>query len=108
MTPAISTTLTGDAASPPVSMGYSVGNPVPPWKSSLDAMCDALDLEGTALPLLTRRRNEDCLSDEVYAAVPFPERQLLALAHSLIARSVIDEAALAERMAVVRARLEGH
>ncbi|EUA06999.1 hypothetical protein I553_0431 [Mycobacterium xenopi 4042] len=34
-------------------------------------MCDALDLEGTALPLLTRRRNEDCLSDEVYAAVPF-------------------------------------
>ncbi|BCO37409.1 thiocyanate hydrolase [Mycobacterium heckeshornense] len=85
---------------------YGVGNPVPPWKSSLDAMCDALDREGITLPLLIRRHDEDRLSDQVYKAVPFPESQLLALAHSLIARNVIDEAALADRMELVRARLE--
>jgi hypothetical protein len=38
--------------------------------------------------------------------LPFPENQLVALAHSLIARDVIDEAALADRMEAVRARLE--
>ncbi len=85
---------------------YGVGNPVPPWKSSLDGMCDAFDREGTVLPLLTRRHEEDCLSDEVYATLPFPENQLVALAHSLIARNVIDEAELADRIEAVRARLE--
>jgi hypothetical protein len=69
-------------------------------------MCDALDRERTALPLLTRRDDEDRLSSERYEALPFPENQLVALAHSLIARGVIDERALADRMASVRARLE--
>lgn len=85
---------------------YGVSNPLPPWKSSLDGMCDALDREGTVLPLVTRRGDEDRLSQGVYATLPFPENQLVALAHSLITRNVIDEAALADRMAAVRARLE--
>jgi hypothetical protein len=85
---------------------YRVTNPVPPWKSSLDAMCDALDEEGAALPLLTRRDDEDRLSREVYTSLPYPENQLVALAHSLVARNVIDETELAERLAAVRARLD--
>jgi hypothetical protein len=83
---------------------YSVTNPLPPWKSSLDGMCDALD--ETILPLLTRRQEEDRLSEHQYAELPFPERQLVSLAHSLIVRRVIDEAELMSRMAAVRARLE--
>ncbi|MBU9765146.1 thiocyanate hydrolase [Mycobacterium sp. TNTM28] len=85
---------------------YGVTNLVPPWKSSLDGMCDALDHEGVTLPLLTRRNDEDRLVHEVYPALPYPENQLVALSHSLIARHVIDEEALAERMRQVRARLE--
>jgi hypothetical protein len=85
---------------------YGVTNPVPPWKSSLDGMCDALDECATVLPPLTRREEEDRLSEYQYAKLPFPESQLVSLAHSLIARGVIDEAALVSRMAAVRARLE--
>nr|WP_245847531.1 thiocyanate hydrolase [Mycobacterium szulgai] len=85
---------------------YGVTNPVPPWKSSLEGMCEALDRAGTALLPLTRRQDEDRLAEEVYANLPYPETQLVALAHSLVARDVIDEAALADRMAAVRARLE--
>ena len=85
---------------------YGVSNPVPPWKSSLDGMCEALDRQGTALELLMRRTDEDRLGEGVYAALPYPESQLVALAHSLIARNVIDEAALAQRMEAVRARLQ--
>src|SRR5215469_1199221 len=85
---------------------YGVTNPVPPWKSSLDGMCDALDECVTVLPSLTRREEEDRLSEHQYAELPFPESQLVSLAHSLIVRGVIDEAALASRMAAVRARLE--
>ena len=85
---------------------YGVGSPVPPWKSSLDGMCDALDDECATLPPQTRRDDEDLLSNAVYAALPFPESQLVALAHSLVGRGVIDEHALATRMAAVRARLE--
>jgi hypothetical protein len=84
---------------------HGVTNPVPPWKSSLDGMCDALDSEGRALPLLTRRQDEDRLSREVYPALPFPESQLVALAHSLVERHIIDESELATRLAAVRARL---
>lgn len=90
---------------PRMAAKYGVTNPVPPWKSSLDAMCEALD-HGTALQPLARRRDEDRLAEELYADLPYPESQLVALAHSLIARGVIDEAALAERVAAVRARLE--
>ncbi|HTY30677.1 MAG TPA: hypothetical protein VMD50_04520, partial [Mycobacterium sp.] len=57
----------------------------------------ALDRQGTALELLTRRHDEDRLSEKVYAALPYPESQLVALAHSLIARNVIDEADSAVR-----------
>jgi hypothetical protein len=91
---------------PRMAEQYGVANPVPPWKSSLDGMCDALDKESTALPLLSRRQEEDRLSQDVYGTLPFPENQLVALAHSLIARQLIDEDALARRMAAVRARLE--
>lgn len=85
---------------------YGVTNPVPPWKSSLDGMCDALDKCTTVLPTLMRREEEDRLSEHRYAELPFPENQLVCLAHSLIVRGVINEAALASRMAAVRARLE--
>ena len=85
---------------------YGVTNPVPPWKSSLDGMCDALDECATVLPSPTRREEEDRLSEHQYAELPFPESQLVSLAHSLIVRGVIDEAALVSRMAAVRARLE--
>jgi hypothetical protein len=85
---------------------YDVTNPVPPWKTSLDATCDALDQQATALPLPTRRDDEDRLSREVYGSLPYPENQLVALAHSLIARNVIDRTALADRLAAVRARVE--
>ena len=89
-----------------VSEKYDVTNPLPPWKSSLDGMCDALDRSGEALPFLERRREEDLLSQAVYSALPAPESQLVSLAHSLVARGVIDEEALARRMEAVRARLE--
>jgi Nitrile hydratase beta subunit len=91
---------------------YGVPNPVPPWKTSLDGMCDALDRSGcgpgvfSALNFLDRRSEEDALSATVYADLPYPENQLVALAHSLVTRGLIEEAELAERMAAVRARLE--
>ena len=85
---------------------YGVTNPVPPWKSSLDGICDALDTNGQALPSLERRRDEDVLSQAVYAELPAPERRLVALAHSLISRGIIEEEALARRMQAVRTRLE--
>src|SRR5262245_14313550 len=85
---------------------YGVTNPVPPWKSSLDGICDALDTDGQVLPPLERRRDEDVLSQARYADLPAPERQLVALAHSLIVRGIIDEQELAHRMNAVRARLE--
>ncbi|HYH11969.1 MAG TPA: hypothetical protein VD789_06400 [Thermomicrobiales bacterium] len=85
---------------------YRVTNPVPPWKSSLDAMCDALDEEGVALPLLTRRNDEDRISREVYTSLPYPENQLVALAHSLVTRNILEETELADRLDAVRARLD--
>ncbi|MCV7243070.1 thiocyanate hydrolase [Mycobacterium mantenii] len=88
---------------------HGVGNPVPPWKTSLDGMCDALDQSscGTeVLSFIDRRNEEDSLSATVYANLPYPENRLLALAHSLVARGVIGEAELAERLAAVRTRLE--
>ena len=91
---------------PRMAEKYGVDNPVPPWKSSLEGMCDALDQNATALPPLTRRDDEDRLSGEAYNELPYPESQLVSLAHSLIARNVIDEDVLASRMDEVRARLE--
>jgi hypothetical protein len=87
---------------------YGVGNRVPPWKSSLDGICDALD-RATSIPTnlrFDRRKEEDELTATVYANLPYPENQLLSLAHSLVVHGVIDETELRERIASVRARLE--
>src|SRR6201997_3237560 len=73
---------------------YGVQNPVPPWKSSLDGICDALDNSGCGSEILSfvdRRNEEDTLSATVYSTLPYPENQLVSLAHSLVARGVIDE-----------------
>jgi hypothetical protein len=88
---------------------YGVVNPVPPWKTSLDGICDALDQSGCGpevLSFVDRRDEEDALSATVYSNLPYPENRLVALAHSLLVRGVIDEAELEERLAAVRTRLE--
>lgn len=88
---------------------YGVDNPLPPWKSSFDGMCEALDRSvwrTTAFSFVDRRNEEDKLSATVYSALPYPENQLASLAHSLVARGVIDETELQERIAIIRARLE--
>ncbi|MGK2867916.1 MAG: thiocyanate hydrolase [Mycobacterium sp.] len=88
---------------------YGVENPVPPWKTSLDGLCDALDQAscGADVPSFKERRDEeDALSATVYAGLPYPENQLMALAHSLLVRGVITEAELEDRLATVRARLQ--
>ena len=84
---------------------YGVTNPNPPWKTSLTAMCDCLNVSG-ALPTLDRRRAEDELAHAVYSDVPAPERQLLALVHTMLSRRLVSEADLASRMHTVRSRLE--
>ena len=58
------------------------------------------------LSFVDRRNEEDALSATVYSDLPYPENRLVALAHSLIVRGVIDEKELEERLAAVRARLE--
>jgi hypothetical protein len=88
---------------------HGVENPVPPWKTSLNGICDALDQSAcgpAVLSFVDRRDEEDALSATVYSDLPYPENRLVALAHSLLARGVIDEAELEERLAAVRARLE--
>lgn len=88
---------------------YGVDNPVPPWQTSLDGICDAIDQSrcgAESLGFVERREDEDTLSATVYAELPYPENRLVALAHSLVARGVIDESELEARLAAVRARLE--
>lgn len=88
---------------------YGVENPAPPWKSSLDGICDALDRGGCGPEILgmpDRRREEDLLSATVYSDLPYPENQLVSLAHSLVVRGVIDETELQQRLTSIRARLE--
>ncbi|MDT5241942.1 MAG: hypothetical protein QOD97_4140, partial [Mycobacterium sp.] len=53
-----------------------------------------------------RRDEEDALSATVYSSLPYPENQLVSLAHSLVARGIIDDAELELRLAAIRARLE--
>jgi len=84
---------------------YGVENPDPPWKTSLEGMCDVLAEGQCALPPLERRWEEDELSESIYKDVPFPERQLLALAHSLIKRGLVSEGDLASRMKQIHERL---
>ncbi|MBI3691954.1 MAG: thiocyanate hydrolase, partial [Mycolicibacterium aromaticivorans] len=88
---------------------YGVENPVPPWKTSLDGLCDALDHAACEADIPTfkeRRDEEDDLSATMYADLPYPESQLVALAHSLLSRGVITEDELQQRLSAVRARLE--
>jgi hypothetical protein len=95
---------------PRMAAKYGVENPVPPWKTSLDGLCDALDRAhcDTGAPTFQDRRDEeDALSVTVYPGLPYPESQLVALAHSLLSRGLITEDELAQRLSVIRARLEG-
>jgi len=85
---------------------YGVTNPNPPWKTSLAATCDCLAVYG-ALPAIDRRKIEDELAQAVYTDVPDPERQLLALAHTMLSRGLVTEEDLSKRMRIIRSRLEG-
>lgn len=97
---------------------YGVTNPDPPWKIDLEATCDMLAADSCvkpydevepgscALPSLERRAEEDDLSETIYADVPFPERQLLALAHSMLKRGFFTEEELARHMEEVAQRLK--
>lgn len=94
---------------PKMAARYGVENPVPPWKTSLDGLCDALDHAACEAPVPNfkeRRDEEDLLSATVYSDLPYPENQLVALAHSLLERGIITESELRHRVAAVRARLE--
>jgi hypothetical protein len=98
-----------DQVWPKMAAKYGVENPMPPWKTSLDGFCDALDHAACDTPapnFKERRDEEDALSATVYSDLPYPENQLVSLAHSLIARGVITEAELQQRLSAVRARLE--
>jgi hypothetical protein len=98
-----------DQVWPVMAAKYGVENSVPPWKTSLDGLCDALDHAACDenIPNFKERRDEeDALSATVYASLPYPENQLVALAHSLVARGVIDEVELKQRLASIRERLE--
>ena len=94
---------------PVMAAKWGVQNPVPPWKTSLDGLCDALDKAACDdnIPNFKERRDEeDTLTTTVYSGLPYPESQLVALAHSLVARGIIDEAELKQRLAKIRERLE--
>lgn len=84
---------------------YGVDNPTPPWKITLEATCDVLSEVACALPSLERRWEEDDLSKERYDGIPFPERQLLALAHTMIRRGLINEEELDKKMKDLEQRL---
>lgn len=92
---------------PVMAAKYGVENPLPPWKTSLDGLCEALDRSCRSdFTFKERRDEEDALSAARYASLPYPENQLVSLAHSLMLRGVIDEAELRQRLASIRARLE--
>ena len=96
---------------------YGVTNPDPPWKITLETTCDLLagdscvkayeEVEpgSCALPSLDRRWEEDELSASIYEDVPFPERQLLSLAHSMIVHGLMSEEELQRQIDDVRERL---
>jgi hypothetical protein len=98
-----------DQTWPRMAAKWGVENPVPPWKTSLDGLCDALDhasCDANVPNFKERRDEEDQLSTTLYSRLPYPENQLVSLAHSLMARGVIDEAELTQRLASIRKRLE--
>ncbi len=100
-----------------LAVQYGVTNPDPPWKIDLEATCDLLAADSCvkpydqvepgscALPSLERRAEEDDLSETIYEDVPFPERQLLALAHSMLKRGLFSEEELSRHMKEVGERL---
>ena len=64
---------------PRMAAKYGVENLVPPWKTSLDGLCDALDHAACDADVPTfedRRDEEDTLSATVYSNLPYPESQL--------------------------------
>ena len=94
---------------PRMAAKWGVENPVQPWKTSLDGLCDALDhasCDADVPNFKERRDEEDTLSATVYSSLPYPENQLVSLAHSLLARGIIDEAELKQRLDSIRERLE--
>ena len=98
-----------DQVWPRMAAKYGVENPVPPWKTSLDGLCDALDhavCDADVPSFKDRRDDEDTLSATVYPDLPYPESQLVSLAHSLLSRGIIAEYELVQRLSVIRARLE--
>ncbi|KAA0100116.1 thiocyanate hydrolase [Mycolicibacterium sp. P1-18] len=98
-----------DQVWPKMAAKYGVENPVPPWKTSLDGLCDALDHAACEAPVPSfkeRRDEEDALSATVYSDLPYPENQLVSLAHSLLARGILTEDELRQRLSDVRRRLE--
>ncbi len=88
-----------------LSKKWGVDNPNPPWKVTLEATCEVLSEISCALPGIERRWEEDDLVEDLYKDVPYPERQLLALAHSMIRRGLIDEEDLKKHMKIVDKRL---
>ena len=106
-----------------LSEEYGVDNPDPPWRINLESTCDQLaggywtpfnvclpkeeqePVSNDKVDAVERRWEEDQLVDQHYSDVPFPERQLLALAHTLIRRGVMTEEELAAKMANVSDRL---
>ena len=106
-----------------LSEEYGVDNPDPPWRISLESTCDNLadgywspfnicrpvdeqeEVSDDKIDAIERRWEEDQLVSELYADVPFPERQLLALAHTMIRRGILTEEELAAQMGNVSKRL---
>ncbi len=107
----LSEIASGEQTWPAMTAKYGVENPLPPWKTSLDGLCDALDRScgangDVSFTFKQRRDEEDELSASRYAELPYPENQLVSLAHSLLKRGLIDEADLRARLASIRTRLE--
>lgn len=84
---------------------YGVTNPDPPWKVALYATFECLSA-CNALPSLQRRHAEDLLGETLYRGTPAPEQQLLALAHTMLSRGLLNEEELIRHMNAVRSRLE--
>ena len=84
---------------------YGVDNPDPPWRITLESTGEVLNEGACVLPSLERRDEEDDIVEDHYKHIPHPERQLLALAHTMILRGVITEEDLAQHMKVIEARL---
>ncbi len=106
-----------------LSAEYGVDNPDPPWRINLESTCDNLayghngplnicrpvdqreEPSNKKVDAVERRWEEDQLTNELYTDVPFPERQLLALAHTMIRRGLFGERELAVQLKKVSDRL---